>query len=86
MPSDNKDGCGIAWLWFDEYDKYRNACLVHDHNYVSNEQPEPTVADRKEVDQAFLRVMLTQSQGKPLSVAKAYLYYTIVRSVGWLWW
>lgn len=86
MPSDNKSGCGIDWLWFDEYDRMKNACQVHDYNYVSNEQPEPTVASRKDVDQAFLRVMLAHSQGQPVAVAKAYFYYGIVRLVGGLWW
>ena len=85
MKDDKVGGCGISWLWFDQYDKFNNACLVHDAAFDQHEAGAPTVS-RKEVDQAFLKVMLRESRGNPALVAKAYAYYTIVRAVGWVWW
>lgn len=85
MKDDPAKGCGISWLWFDKYDAFKGACLLHDNAFDQHAAGEPTVS-RKEVDKAFLEVMLRESEGKPLQTAKAYTYYTIVRAVGWLWW
>lgn len=85
MSSDNKEGCGIGWLFFDAYDEFSPGCKIHDAEFRLQDEGFQAKT-RKEVDKMFLQIMLNESQGKPASVAKAYLYYTIVRSVGWLWW
>lgn len=85
MKEDQKEGCGISWLFFDAYDQFSAQCQIHDAEFRLNDEGFQTKT-RKEVDKMFLQIMLSESQGKPLSVAKAYLYYTIVRAVGWAWW
>lgn len=30
MSSDNKEGCGIGWLFFDAYDEFSPGCKIHD--------------------------------------------------------
>lgn len=85
MPSDNKSGCGISWLWFDSYDDYRGACLAHDHAFDMHEGGAP-VATRKEVDNMFLQIMLHEAKGSVKKKLKAYTYYGIVRLVGGLFW
>jgi hypothetical protein len=85
MKEDTKTGCGISTLWFDAYSEFNPACSIHDAEFRLQEEGFQTKS-RKEVDRMFLQIMLSNSKGKPLQVAKAYTYYGIVRLVGGLWW
>lgn len=85
VPEDADVCCGISYLWSTgPNDPFISACAWHDLKY--SEDPKVRTQTRLEVDQIFLGRMLTIAGRDEELIAKAYMFYSIVRSVGWLWW
>lgn len=85
---DTKLRCGYLWAstdWiyglFNKVDPLTSSCVLHDNLYEN-----PGNLNRYQVDQLFLQHMLKTASHKNSSLlkAQAYLYYGIVRAVGWL--
>lgn len=88
--SDDKDcGCGISKIWFTgSKDPLLAACLWHDIAYTRNSFQQRSGWNRARVDNEFLRQMLAIAAAHLSATmkARAYVYYGIVRAVGWRWW
>ena len=87
LPEDPNVICGYGPFSTSEKDPFNAACALHDEAYTTH------MIDKNEVSQkaADLRLlidMLEVAKKKKSTVLKlkAYLYYGIVRSVGWLFW
>ena len=76
-------GCGIFPVLIND-GCMGPACAWHDAAYTSGSWHQANMT-RKEVDEWFLRLMLTCAK-TPLERARAYGYYAIVRAVGGIWW
>jgi hypothetical protein len=86
LKDDPKCGCGISWLWMtSESDPLRGACATHDNLYAHKNMLGLT---RKEADRRFLKeaLKIAKSRESLREKGKAYLYYGIIRTTGWLWW
>lgn len=85
MAEDKESGCGISRVWMTSRDdKFFMSCKMHDGMYTEG-SPIQELLTRKEADKLFLNHMLTRADSLK-DKARAYLYYAIVRVVGWMWW
>lgn len=75
--------CGIKPLlvggWADR------ACEWHDEAYEPG-SPAQESSTRADIDKRFLVQLKAKADGNPFQLAQAYLFYGIVRSLGWIWW
>jgi hypothetical protein len=96
MDNDPKTECGDSRVWGRPDDLFDEACTFHDYHYQRKhalstgdhvEQDGATFVlwTRKDVDKAFLEMMLAKAQTLRDRL-QAYAYYGIVRAVGWHWW
>lgn len=88
--SDPKTECGDSRIWGRPGDIFADACSLHDFHYQRKHdevaEGEAVTWARKDVDAAFLRLMLVRAGENKALKAQAYFYYGVVRAVGWLWW
>lgn len=61
------------------------ACEIHDERYINNKKHGGEKL-RKEQDLEFLKHMLEISNGDESKEFRAYIYYYIVRGLGWIPW
>lgn len=86
MKDDKFEGCGIKdILATDSSDPFHKACVTHDKAYEKGSVMQK-MSSRKQADDIFLAQCLEIAGSCwPLKV-KAYVYYGIIRAVGWLYW
>lgn len=85
MKDDDYQGCGISRIWATRSDDpFRTACIIHDNAYKSGSWEQENL-NRAIVDYGLLQNMLMVAN-TPLLKAKAYLFYGLARSLGWLYW
>lgn len=77
-------GCGDPPITIKDKQFYA-ACSWHDAAYSRGSWHEFNLT-RARVDRAFLEQMLQIAEGNPLAVARAYIYFGVVRAFGWAWW
>ena len=86
MKEDNYSGCGISQIWAtDERDPFYDICLMHDAAYEKGSEIQK-ILSRKHLDKLFLNQCLEIAGSSIALKIKAYVYYSIVRSFGWLYW
>ena len=87
--SDTEDRCGIGAL-STANDPFLPACKRHDHAYITWGDTDGTGANksRKQIDDELLRDMkiIIKHKGAWWLYPKAYLYYSVARVFGGLFW
>lgn len=82
--SDNEPcGCGIWPFVFRGWMK--TACEWHDTAYIEGSWAQGLLT-RKQVDLAFLGMLLELAGDNKLKQLAAYSAYRVVRLLGWIWW
>lgn len=85
-----KPVCGLGVFHTGMGDRFQIACKIHDAAYIAQEEGIQT-ASRAVIDTIFLinmKLAFESSKGirRVTGYLKAYLYYGLVRSLGWLAW
>lgn len=80
-----RDGVGIAWLWFIADHPFHVPAVWHDQQYVLQEHGQQSFT-RKQVDRIFYVECLNIAGDDWKLKAQAKLFYGIVRALGWCWW
>ena len=79
--TDEWDGLGISWLWgLPETHPFQQPGLNHDAHYELHD------VSQLEADKQFLRECVSIADGSLKLRAEAYLFYSIVRMIGWYYW
>lgn len=80
------DVCGVGIFATSTEDPFLWACRWHDLSYQAQKQS--STKTRQEIDREFLDKMLSIARRKQskLLAAKAYLYYSLARALGWRPW
>ena len=87
LPDDKEPGCGYGLFKTGEDDPLLRACDVHDARYGQHEvgkEFEPYSQAR--ADREFLNNSLRLAGGSKILKARAYIYYGLIRTFGWLVW
>lgn len=86
IPDTRGVGCGIyPWILSTPEDPLHTACVIHDKMYTEDWQKRHPEITRKEADREFLFQARRKNQGD-LYMIRAYIYYGIIRLVGfWFW-
>lgn len=87
FPDDPNPACGYGPFRTGADDPFLRSCVVHDLRYGQHdtgEELEPYTRSR--ADREFLDNMLRQSGDSLALKVRAYVYYGLVRSLGWLVW
>ena len=84
LPNDPSERCGYRGFSYGKTHPFHECCAAHDRAYKSVE--DGAILDRREVDRALLQCCLKKAGASPFSKAEAYLFYAIVRAVGWAVW
>ncbi len=83
MKNDPVIGCGISTIWMTrEDDPFKEACAYHDAKYQYH------IGTKNEADEQFFKDTwkIAEEKDSLYLKAKSYLFYGIVKSIGWMWW
>ena len=83
--ADHVDRCGVWPLCTGLDDPFLPACIWHDQQYVLKEQGEQT-RSRADVDREFYGRCLDIAGDNRALRLRAYTFWAIVRSIGWMFW
>jgi hypothetical protein len=78
------DCCGDGWFQTTERDPFLWACRWHDLAYQKHKLL--WERDRKDIDREFLCRMLLIAKSRNRLRLRAYTYYGLVRTFGWIAW
>jgi len=84
-PNDDNVACGYWFLNTGKDDSMIDACAWHDEAYTEGTWKNKNLT-RKETDQWFLNQMLQIAGGDKVKIAKAYTFYALTRTFGWMFW
>lgn len=86
LKNDPVSCCGISYIWSTGLDDpFLPACIQHDAMYAEY----PHSITRAEADMRFLTMMLEIARNEEFYTRRkerAFLYYRLARTLGWLWW
>jgi len=85
MTSDPEDICGISKWWGLPNSPFSSDCAAHDIEHLKQEAGTQTKS-RKQVDREFLANMLKTAGNSRTLKLRAYLFYGVVRTFGWIYW